>query len=150
MQSSFGWNHSICCFFVSFQISGSFLMIVNRVDYLFLTLCELFVFGHAGDILKKQISMLTEALMRCPWHFCNREFRLGILVFMANARKSLVFILDYEKAKAVQAGRLLKSIRFYSEIRLLSDFDSCFFPLYASSEDFLNPPPTMSSSIGEW
>lgn len=82
-------------------------MNLHKLDYLILTLCELFIFGYVGNWMKIQSTRVSDAIYRCPWYLCGGPFRRTVVMFMANSMRPVVltgggfFILDYEKAKGV-------------------------------------------------
>lgn len=93
--------------YILLKTTASVFINLHKIDYLFLTLWELFIFGYSGNWIKVQSIRVSDALVRCPWYLCGGPFRRGMITIMANTMKPIVitggkfFILDYDKVKAV-------------------------------------------------
>ncbi|CAD7092714.1 unnamed protein product [Hermetia illucens] len=72
------------CFlvFVSVNTTASVLKSLNLAQYLFMTLCELFIFTYLGQVLKVQSLKTADALFRCDWYLLDLDIRKNLLIFL--------------------------------------------------------------------
>ncbi|CAD7092713.1 unnamed protein product [Hermetia illucens] len=77
------------CFlvFVSVNTTTSVLKSLNFAQYLFLTLCELFIFTYLGQVLKIQSLKTADALFRCDWYLLDADIRKNLLIFLPIAMR---------------------------------------------------------------
>ncbi|KAJ6627578.1 Odorant receptor 83a, partial [Pseudolycoriella hygida] len=93
--------------YVSTNTTSSLMQNINYLEYLFLTLFDIMIFGYAGNWIKEQSIRVGDAALRSPWYLCGSSFRRSLSIILANTVHPLqltggkFFILDYTKVIAV-------------------------------------------------
>ncbi|ALC45365.1 Or85e [Drosophila busckii] len=94
------------CLLVFVGVSGSreVSRIINQLQYLCLTLCELFMFTYCGELLRRHSLRAGEALWRGAWWQHAPHLRQDMLIFLLNSRRPVQVTAG--KFYAMDVGRL--------------------------------------------